>query len=307
MKVLVTGGSGFVGCHAVRALVKSDAEVHVLSRRKPPDSYGAGAVWTACDLLDPGAPDAMVRAIKPDIVLHLAWCVEHGAFWTSALNVDWVGATARLARSAADAGARRFVGTGTCYEYDWPADADCDELTTVVKPATLYAVSKDATRRLLESYFTDSGLSFAWARLFFLYGPGEDRRRLVPSVARALVAGVDAPCSKGLACRDFMDVRDAGAALARLTLSSAEGALNIASGTAATVADIAQALGRLAGRQDLVRLGANPDRPGEPLRITASIARLRAIDGFSEPVNLELGLADALRYWAADATGDNTR
>ncbi len=298
MRVLLTGGSGFVGRFALDHLVRQGAEVHVLSRRRPVGEDAETVSWTACDLLDAGAAEAAVRAARPDIVLHLAWCVEHGAFWTSPLNTDWVAASSRLARCAADAGANRFVGVGTCYEYDWPSNGDCDDLATPLKPSTLYGVSKDAARRGLEAYFAEHKISFAWARLFFLYGPGEDERRLVPSVARALLKGQPALCSRGLARRDFMDVRDAGAALATLALSGATGAYNIASGASTTVADVALALGRLANREDLVMLGANPDRPDEPPRITASVARHMAIRGMPKPLNLELGLADALRYWA---------
>lgn len=307
MKVLVTGASGFVGRFVVRELVRLNAEVHALSRRRPDADVCAGASWTPCDLLDAASAERAMETIKPDIVVHLAWCVEHGAFWTSPLNADWVAATAQLARAATQSGTRRFVGAGTCYEYDWPSDGDCDEAATPIKPSTLYARSKNAARQELEAVFAGSKVSFAWARLFFLYGPGEDVRRLVPSVARALILGNPAPCSRGLAVRDFMDVRDAGAALARLALSDAMGAVNIASGTAVSVADIASTLGRLAGRQDLVQLGALPDRPGEPPRITATVARLNSIGGVTASMKLELGLADALRYWAANMAGEPTR
>jgi nucleoside-diphosphate-sugar epimerase len=307
MKVLVTGASGFVGRFVVRELVRLKAEVFALSRRRPDPVVCAGANWVPCDLLDATSAERALGKIKPDIVVHLAWCVEHGAFWTSPLNADWVAATARLARAATRSGTRRFISAGTCYEYDWPSDSDCDDATTPIKPSTLYAVSKDATRRELEVLFAGTNVSFAWARLFFLYGPGEDSRRLVPSIARALVKGGTAPCSRGLAVRDFMDVRDAGAALARLALSDASGAFNVASGKAVSVADIVNTLGRLAGRQDLVQLGAIPDRPGEPPRITAAVARLKTIEGVAEPVKLELGLADTLRYWAANMAEETTR
>src|SRR3546814_145026 len=141
-------------------------------------------------------------------------------------------------------------------------------------------------------------MSFAWARLFFLYGLYENPARLVSSVARALLRGEEARCSSGLAIRDFMDVRDAGAALAALASSNVEGPVNIASGAPISVADLVRRLARLAGRDDLLRLGALPDRAGEPPRIVADIARLKVEVGFVPAHDLDSGLRNVLSFWA---------
>ncbi|HEY2662592.1 MAG TPA: NAD(P)-dependent oxidoreductase, partial [Caulobacteraceae bacterium] len=265
MRVLVTGASGFVGRHVVTALMKAGAEVHAVARESAP----LDCPWYCLDLLNPANARDVVRQVRPDAVLHLAWCVEHGRFWTDPANADWVAATMVLARASIEAGVRRFTGVGTCYEYDWPSASDCDERTTPLIGHTLYDIAKNSCRSVLDALFATHGLDFAWARLFFLYGPEEDDRRLVASVANALARGEPARCSQGLAVRDFMDVRDAGAALAAITLSGLTGAVNVGSGEGARVADVASLLGRLAGRPDLIKLGALPDRPDEPLRIVA--------------------------------------
>jgi nucleoside-diphosphate-sugar epimerase len=75
-------------------------------------------------------------------VLHLAWCVTPGQVWTDPANLDWAAASLRLARAAAEVGVRRFVATGTCYEYDWPADAACIEGVTPIRAHTLYDATK---------------------------------------------------------------------------------------------------------------------------------------------------------------------
>lgn len=302
MRILVTGASGFVGRQVAGALAERGATVIAVSRRPPAANGHVG--WLEADLLNERAADTVVAAARPDVVVHLAWIVEHGVFWTSPLNLAWVAASLRLARAAADNQVGRFVAIGTCYEYAWPAAADCEEDATPIAPSTLYGVSKDATRRILSAYLKDCGVSFAWARLFFLYGPGEGPNRLVPSICRSLAAGEPAACSRGLAVRDFMDVRDAGSAIAGVALAGVTGDINIAASEPASVADVALALGRLAGRSDLIRLGALPDRPGEPPRITATGARLRETTGFLPRFDLDTGLADAIAYWHANAPGD---
>ncbi|MCF8470721.1 MAG: NAD(P)-dependent oxidoreductase [Parvibaculum sp.] len=294
MRVLLTGASGFVGRAAIAPLLASGCDLHAVSRRAPAD--GQGAVWHRVDLLNADETRALVAELRPQIVLHLAWCVEHGRFWTDPANLDWVAATMTLARAAAQAGTSRFVAAGTCYEYDWPEAGDCNERDTPLAGHTLYDTSKDATRRVLQAFCADRAMSFAWARLFFLYGPGEAPARLVASLARALTRGEEAPVSRGLATRDFIDVRDAGAALSALALSHVSGPVNIGTGEGISVAELALKLGELSGRPDLVRLGALPDRAGEPPRIVADIKKLREEVGFVGLRTLEAGLADALSY-----------
>jgi nucleoside-diphosphate-sugar epimerase len=254
--------------------------------------------WHSLDLFDNSAVAGAIRSIRPDTILHLAWVVEHGAFWTSPHNLDWVAASLALARAGAEADIRRFVGVGTCFEYDFPAHGDCDESYTPLETSTLYAGAKDSTRRLIELFSRDAGFSFAWARLFFLYGPGEGPERLVASVARALVAGETARCASGRPIRDFMDVRDAGEALAAVALSPVAGAVNVGTGEGHSIADVANRLAVIAGRPGSVQMSACSDRPNEPPRIVANVARLRKEAGFRNARSMDEGLRDALRYWA---------
>lgn len=162
-------------------------------------------------------------------------------------------------------------------------------------PATRYGQAKNALRRHLAE--SDRGLSWAWARLFHLFGPGEDRRRLVPSIALALLDERPALCTAGTQQRDFMDARDAGAALTALVDAPVEGPINIASGKAVAVAEIANALGRIAGRPELIRLGALPQRPGDPPLIVADTQRLARELGFRPRYDLRNGLVHCWNWW----------
>lgn len=274
------------------ALVAQGADVVAVSRTRP----GPAGRYrhAAFDLLDASRPLDGLFEGGIDTVLHLAWTVEHGAFWTSPENLDWIAASLRLARAANRHGVKRFVGVGTCYEYQWPSDGACCEKTTPLWPTTLYAVAKDATRRVLDEYARQNETAFAWARLFFLYGPDEGPSRLVGSVARRLARAETAELSRGLAVRDFMHVDDVGRALAALAAGGLTGAVNIASGEAVSVADIARKLAAAAGRPDLLRFGALPDRAGEPPRIVADVARLRNELGFRPRYGLDSGLAATL-------------
>jgi nucleoside-diphosphate-sugar epimerase len=294
LRVLVTGASGFVGQWAVKSLLDRGARVFASSHHE--FSWPASVTPCKGDLLDPCHVRRLLEDARPDIILHLAWNVEHGRFWTALDNLDWASATINLARAATNAGVSRFVGVGTCFEYLWPDECDCDEIVTPIEPTTLYAVAKDSVRRLLEEL---REFSFAWARLFYLYGPSEHEQRLVASLAKNLAQGRPAPLSHGLAIRDILDVRDAGAALAALALSHVRGPVNIASGEGVSVASIAERLGRISGRPDLIEYGVLPDRADEPRRIVAAIRRLREEVKFEPTHSLDDGLADAYSWWCA--------
>lgn len=217
----------------------------------------------------------------------------------------WSDVTTNLVELFAKTGARRVCITGTCFEYQWPSDADCDELKTALGSHTLYDIAKNTCRTSLEAIAARHELKPAWARVFYLYGPHEFPGRLVSSVCRSLVRNQPALCSSGVAVRDFMDSRDAGSALAALVLSEVEGPINVASGNALEIRKVAGLLGEIYGKPELIRIGAIPDRPGDPPRISASVTRLRNEVGFSPSISIADGLRNALEFWASEKPDGN--
>jgi dTDP-6-deoxy-L-talose 4-dehydrogenase (NAD+) len=108
------------------------------------------------------------------------------------------------------------------------------------------------------------GLSFAWCRLFYLYGEREDERRLVPYLHSRLSRGQVAELTSGRQVRDFLDVAEAGRLIAKVSMSGACGALNICSGQPTTVAELAGRIADQYGRRDLLRFGVRPDNVEDP-------------------------------------------
>ena len=300
-RVLVTGAAGLIGRHALAPLAAAGFEVHAVARatRSEPE----GVVWHRADLLDDTARRSLIEAVRPSHLLHLAWVTEHGAYWRAPENLDWLAASLALMRAFAEAGGKRVVAAGSCAEYDWRRRAETPfaERETPCAPHTLYGQAKHALHQVLAAFAAETGLSHGWGRVFFVYGEGEPEQRLVPSVIRALLAGEPARCSDGRQQRDFLDLRDAGAAFAALTASTVEGPVNVASGVAVSVADVATRLGAIVGRPELVALGALEARPDDPPYLVADVTRLTAEVGFRPRYDLTAGLADAVDWWR-DAT-----
>lgn len=285
---MITGASGFVGRRIAQAIHASGHDVLTFSRRDPKLDFAHDVVQG--DFFDRAVRRAAIAFARPDIVIHAAWCVEHGVFWNSPENTLWQEHSINFIHEAKQNGVRRFVGLGTCYEYAWPSDGICDELATPTASHTPYDIAKTRTRQHLAECDEGAVFSTAWARLFFLYGEGEGEMRLGPSVARALLRGDEARCASGTSLRDFLNVRDVGNGIAALALSTVRGAVNIASGAELSIAAFAKRIGEVLGCPEKVVLGALPDRPDEPLRIVAAVRRLHHEVGFMPTISLDAGL-----------------
>lgn len=302
-RVLVTGGTGFIGRHALTLLAERGHDVHA-TWSSAPGEQTPGVTWRRCDLLDTAAARALVEEVRPTHLLHFAWYAVPGKFWDSEQNAHWVQASLGLLSAFAAAGGRRATLAGSCAEYDWSAGERpglLSEATTRLEPATYYGTAKDALRAVAEGYAARTGVSFAWGRIFFVYGPHEHPDRLVSSLARALVRGEPAPTSEGSQRRDFLHARDVAGAFVALLDSTVEGPVNIGSGKAVPVRDIVAAVANAAGRPDLVRWGELPQRPGDPPLLEADARRLRDEVGWAPGVPLEKGIADTVEWWKANA------
>jgi nucleoside-diphosphate-sugar epimerase len=298
-RVLVTGASGFIGRHTLAPLAAGGLEVRAAARHMPRDRALVSAVaqWHTADLRDPVAARELIAAVRPTHLLHLAWNAEPRVYWTAPDNLDWVAGTLALVRAFREAGGERFVGAGTCAEYDWDAlDGPCLEGQTPLHPRTLYGAAKLAAWTAIEAYARQTGLCAAWGRLFLLYGPHEPASRLAPSVIRALLAGERPACTDGSQIRDFTYVQDAAEAFATLLFSSAEGAINVASGRAMSIREFVGHIVSAVESDVAVDFGARPRPSGDPDLLIADTSRLQAA-GFAAGRTLQDALRETVTFW----------
>lgn len=288
-RVLLTGATGLVGRATVGPLAARGFDVVALSR----SGRTVGAVaGVACDLLDPTDRARAVRAAGASHLLHLAWA-DGPDRWTSPANLDWAAATLGLVRDFAAGGGKRATLVGSCAEYDWSQPVLSED--TVILPATLYGAAKARTGQLSLAAAPALGLSVAWARPFFVYGPGEARGRLLGDLVRGLSAGLPVDVTDAEQVRDYLFVNDLGEALAGLVDGPFEGAVNVASGQGTRVRALIAEVGARMGRADLIRWGARPRPAGDPPELVADVARLRAATGFRPTYDLAAGVAELLR------------
>lgn len=289
--VLVTGATGFLGGHCLGRLLGESCTVHATSRTGQGPVH-ARVTWHAADLLDPEAARRLVRRIEPTHLLHSAWIATPGRFWSDPENVDWLQSGLALLRAFGEVGGVRFVGVGTCAEYDWQ-QARFAEDETLTRPGTLYGKAKAAMAAAAQACAAHYGFSAAWGRVFLPYGPGDRPQRLIPTVVAALRAGRPVDLSEGSQERDFVYAPDVADLLVRLLAGTEDGVFNVGTGRGTRVRSVAEFLAARIGGRELLRFGATGGAV-EPPRLVADMTKVRERLGWSPPTSLEAGLEKVL-------------
>lgn len=296
-RVIVTGGTGFIGRHVVARLVVQGANPVVFTARRDV-ALPRGAEAVMVDLTDTDAVRAAVAAADSDTLMHLAWQPVVQGLWSAPENVDWVRHSLHLAEAFMAAGGRRMVFAGSCGEYDWSGGLCAEELTPL-RPSTLYGGCKLALFAILEPLAREAGVSLAWGRAFFVYGPGEHPSRLGASVVGALLDGQPALCTHGLQLRDYLHVADVAEGFVSLLESGHDGAFNLASGHPVRVRDLIEALAEATGCPELVELGARQAPAHEPPLIVADMTKSHAALDWRPRFDLQSGARDTVDAFRA--------
>jgi nucleoside-diphosphate-sugar epimerase len=297
-RVLVTGASGFIGSHSLSILQRMGYEVHAawLNNRRDVD----GVEWHRTDLREAASIKTLMREVRPTHLLHFAWYATPRDYRESLENLRWCNAGMSLLSEFVEHGGSRAVLAGSCFEYDL-RDGFCSEDLTPATPSTFYGTCKDSLRRVATEFSARAGLSAAWGRIFYLYGPREPRARLMPSVINSLLRGDKARCTHGRQLRDFLYVEDVAEAFVAILDSELRGVINVASGEPLAINSIVGEIARQLEMPQLVEFGAIEPAPGDPPMVTADTRKLRDEVGWKPRWSLKDGIAETIKWWKTDA------
>ncbi len=294
--LLVTGASGFVGARVVRMAIDRGHPVTALVG--PQSSVDRllpllrDIELVRADIADAAAVQHAVSTARPVVCVHLA------AVGAVVLDDDLEGllstnavAPVLLARALARAGGRRLVTAGSSSEYG-TVDGAMEE-SMAADPDDFYGVAKLAGGLLARIVGVREGLETVHLRLFSVYGPGEDPRRLVASVVDSLLAGRPISLTPGDQVRDFVYVDDVAEALleAACRPRPAGTTVNVGTGVQTTVRELCSIVADLVGGHDLLRFGERAYRPGERFSWRASTALAEQTLAWHARTSLRAGLA----------------
>jgi nucleoside-diphosphate-sugar epimerase len=264
--ILLTGATGFVGTQIFNYLCELNFNVIPVVRQGKEYLMGGSKqvkrVISSPDIFKETSEWWELQCEDVDIIIHAAWHVEPGQYLQSTKNLDCLIGSYNLAKGAVNAGVKRFVGLGTCFEYDLKGGVLSVE--TPLNPQTIYSGAKAALYLGLSQWLPQQSVEFCWCRLFYLYGEGEDSRRLVPYIHKQLLNGEPVELTKGNQIRDFMDVAEVGRIIVKVALGAEKGAINICSGTPITIKQIALQISEKYNRSDLIKFGVRKDNEIDP-------------------------------------------
>ncbi len=291
-RLLLTGATGFLGRNLIPVLKKHNTEILSLTIEEDLDSE-RNIQWAQCNIFDAEKLEKIIKDFKPTHLMHMAWGMVPSNYNLQS-DFDWLTASMALVKLFARYGGKRAVITGSGVEYDWSA-AYCREDYTKESYQTLYGANKNILRKFSESFLSSNEVELAWPRLFFLYGPYENKQRLVPHIITSLLEGKNAVIRSGNLYRDYFYIRDVANSLSKLIFSDIQGVLNIASGEPVNLGYIAQLIGDMIGRPELLEFQKNENPPNKV--VFADNAKMLNELGYTSHYSLEEGLKETIEWW----------
>jgi len=299
VKVTITGVGGFVGARLARELLSRGHEVrgvdHPAADRRRIRSMLKDIDFVSVDLLQAGVEGWTSLLEGVDGCIHCAWVATPGKYLSTPENVDWLEATLDLYRAMPSTSCNRLLGIGTCFEYD--ARQGYLSESTPLTPESLYAACKASAFVVGSQYLPKYQRNFAWARLFYLFGEEEAPNRLVPDIINKLLLDQPVALTEGKQARDFMYIGDTARALADIYEKRVCGVVNVGSGVATTVRQLAESIASCMGKEGLLRFGTRPDNHCDPAKIVANIAKLREEVGFQQAEDVDAAMHRVIDWW----------
>lgn len=292
-KVLITGGTGFIGSNVVNELLERGWEVHSLVY--PPFApEQKGLFQYEMNLMDNLAVENFLSEHKFKNLIHLAWYVGKGC-QTSDINLSWVSLSLNLLKSFKDNGGEKILMAGSVSEYDYKYGYLTENLTPL-NNEYLYGKSKAALYSLSQEFCKSNNIDFKWARIFNVYGPKERIERLMPSVITSMLKGEDVKVSECKKFQDYLHVRDMAKGIVELFESNTQGAVNICSGQPIQLRKIVEKIAKITNFSGNILWGAIPTYFEEPL-VVGNNSRLTDEVKFIPEYTLEEGLKHTVEWW----------
>jgi UDP-glucose 4-epimerase len=315
----VTGGSGYIGSHVLRALHASGHESIVLDLRPPPSEYVAGLATSVIgDVRDPEALRRLFGTWRIDAVVHIAGVksvAESMADPARYFDINTIG-TQRILEAMTLAGTSHMVFSSSAAVYGQPDAVPIGERAEL-RPESPYGESKALSERLLAWWDRCHAIRHVSLRYFNAAGAAPDAltgersegaANLIPVVLEAAIAGrpvgifgTDYPTPDGTAIRDYIHVEDLAAAhvqaLDHLWAGGSSTIVNLGTGQGASVAEVIAAATRVTKQR--ITVVERPRRPGDPPAVWADPGLARELLGWEASRNLDDILSTAWRWHSA--------
>ena len=279
-KILVTGATGFIGNYVVQQLLKNNCTVIATSsdeQKAKQYSWFSKVKYIPFKLED---FDSTINYFSffdsPDAVIHLAWegLPNYKSLFHFEVNLP---RHYTFLKNLVTNGAADITVTGTCFEYGMQQGCLDEDMPSA--PANPYSLAKDTLRKFLQELQKVNPFYLKWARLFYMYGSGQNANSLLSQLDKALANGETSfNMSGGEQERDYLPVEKVAEYISAIALQhSVEGIINCCSGKPVTVKELVE--NYLAEKQKNIalNLGYYPYPDYEPMRFWGNDKKLKTI------------------------------
>ena len=207
MKILVVG-NGFLAASIIERLQAEGHDLLVYSRKYRQEigcQQISGNIFNFEEF-------AKTLDWKPQIVIHTAWITTPGIYKSDQSNADYATFTTKLAKEIVNSDVEHLIILGTCAEYGSVRAPSLAGITPLL-PLSFYAKQKVATLYAVKEIMRDSSCRLTWSRVFYPYGPNQDKRRLIPNLITSLDTGVKITLEDTSSIYDWITARDVASAI----------------------------------------------------------------------------------------------
>ncbi|MCL2485229.1 MAG: NAD(P)-dependent oxidoreductase [Endomicrobia bacterium] len=291
-KVIITGSSGLIGKEAIEPLKNAGFDIYALTIDK--NNPDLGINWISCDIFDTANLKSIFEQIKSSHLLNFAWATT-GDYLSSNINFDFLKAGLDLLKYFAENSGKRAIFAGTCFEYKFK-DSPLKE-TDETNPQTVYAECKNHLRALSELYCKQAGVSFGWGRIFYVYGHGENEKRLTAHIIKSIKENKEITITTGSLIKDYIYSKDIAGGFVKFLDSNVEGIVNMCTGKGITLTDYTMTIANKLGRPDLIKILNEPTT--QPPIIIGDNTRLANEVGYHIQYSLNQAIDNILKDYTS--------
>ncbi|MDC0092763.1 NAD(P)-dependent oxidoreductase [Alphaproteobacteria bacterium] len=291
MRVLITGASGFIGRPLAENLSRLGLDVLAISRSIPKNSNMGQINWFQADLSSINSYKTRVIQFSPQIVIHLAWQdIPDFSIEKSKLNLeqslDFIYFISNLKSC------KKILFSGSCLEYD-DAKGKCVESNIIKGYRNYFSLAKNTLRKKVEIICKNKSISFAWFRIFYVYGPGQRSASLLPSIFNQLKKNQLPKINLPFNSNDYIYIDDVVNAFVKATLNDfSSGIFNLGSGISSSVIQVCRYAEKIVLNTSFLsdELEANMDNKLSNINFWASIIKVNKDLEWSPKTSLVEGI-----------------
>lgn len=293
-KILVVGGSGFIGGHLVHKLQQCDAEITVVGHK---DRAINKLNYIQADLANKQTL-LLLKKIQYDYVFNLGGYIDHTPYFNGGRKVieqHYIGLL-NLLDSLDRTNLKGFVQIGSSDEYGNNPSPQSEDMRE--QPISPYSLAKVSASHLIQTLANTENFPGTVLRLFLVYGPGQDDKRFLPKMIKGCLNDQTFPTSEGKQLRDFCYVDDVvDAMLLAATHKNAHGEIiNIASGIPISIHDVTEMVRGEIGSGN-PQYGQFPYRKGENMSLYADISKAMKLLDWQPTTSFNEGLQKTIEHY----------